>query len=90
MAGAAKDVVSQIGGQAELNKMNVLQRRALAESIGGVESLIGHPASMTHASIPKEEREKTKKNKAKNEGPGRGKRRKEDTEGQKCQRKGVR
>ena len=31
---------------------------ALAESLGGVESLIGHPASMTHASIPKEEREK--------------------------------
>jgi len=32
---------------------------ALAESLGGVESLIGHPASMTHAAIPKEEREKT-------------------------------
>lgn len=31
---------------------------ALAESLGGVESLIGHPASMTHASIPKEERMK--------------------------------
>lgn len=30
----------------------------LAESLGGVESLIGHPASMTHASIPKEERMK--------------------------------
>ncbi|HPI79099.1 MAG TPA: PLP-dependent transferase, partial [Cyclobacteriaceae bacterium] len=30
----------------------------LAESLGGVESLINHPASMTHASIPKEEREK--------------------------------
>lgn len=30
-----------------------------AESLGGVESLCGHPASMTHASIPKEEREKT-------------------------------
>ncbi len=29
---------------------------ALAESLGGVESLIGHPASMTHGSIPKEER----------------------------------
>lgn len=28
----------------------------LAESLGGVESLIGHPASMTHASIPKKER----------------------------------
>jgi cystathionine beta-lyase len=32
---------------------------ALAESLGGVESLIGHPASMTHAAIPKVEREKT-------------------------------
>lgn len=32
---------------------------SLAESLGGVESLIGHPASMTHASIPKEEREQT-------------------------------
>lgn len=31
---------------------------SLAESLGGVESLVGHPASMTHASIPKEEREK--------------------------------
>ncbi|QRM88546.1 cystathionine gamma-synthase [Lacinutrix sp. WUR7] len=31
----------------------------LAESLGGVESLAGHPASMTHASIPKEDREKT-------------------------------
>ena len=31
----------------------------LAESLGGVESLCGHPASMTHASIPKTEREKT-------------------------------
>ena len=31
----------------------------LAESLGGVESLIGHPASMTHAAIPKAEREVT-------------------------------
>lgn len=31
----------------------------LAESLGGVESLCGHPASMTHAAIPKTEREKT-------------------------------
>jgi cystathionine gamma-lyase len=31
---------------------------SLAESLGGVESLIGHPASMTHASIPKDVREK--------------------------------
>ena len=32
---------------------------SLAESLGGVESLIGHPVTMTHASIPKEEREKS-------------------------------
>lgn len=34
LAGAAADVVKQIGGKAELEKMNVLQRRALADSIG--------------------------------------------------------
>jgi len=39
-----------------VEKMKVF---TLAESLGGVESLVGHPASMTHASIPKEEREKT-------------------------------
>jgi cystathionine gamma-lyase len=32
---------------------------SLAESLGGVESLVGHPASMTHASIPRDERIKT-------------------------------
>lgn len=32
---------------------------SLAESLGGVESLIGHPASMTHAAIPAEERKKS-------------------------------
>ena len=32
---------------------------ALAESLGGVESLIGHPATMTHAAIPKDTREKS-------------------------------
>jgi len=36
-----------------------LQVFTLAESLGGVESLVGHPASMTHASIPKEERLKS-------------------------------
>jgi cystathionine beta-lyase len=40
---------------AVLNKLEVF---SLAESLGGVESLSGHPASMTHASIPKKEREK--------------------------------
>lgn len=36
--------------------MQTTQLFSLAESLGGVESLIGHPASMTHASIPREER----------------------------------
>ncbi len=36
-----------------LSKLNLF---TLAESLGGVESLCGHPASMTHASIPREER----------------------------------
>lgn len=38
-----------------LNNVKVF---TLAESLGGVESLICHPASMTHASVPKEERDK--------------------------------
>lgn len=39
-----------------VKKVNIF---SLAESLGGVESLMGHPATMTHASIPKEEREKS-------------------------------
>lgn len=38
--------------------MKSVELFSLAESLGGVESLINHPASMTHASIPKEERVK--------------------------------
>jgi cystathionine beta-lyase/cystathionine gamma-synthase len=38
--------------------MENLEIFTLAESLGGVESLCTHPASMTHASIPREEREK--------------------------------
>lgn len=38
-----------------LENFNVI---TLAESLGGVESLVNHPATMTHASIPQEEREK--------------------------------
>ena len=38
--------------------MEEFQVFSLAESLGGVESLCGHPASMTHASIPRAEREK--------------------------------
>lgn len=38
-----------------ISKLKVI---TLAESLGGVESLLCHPASMTHASVPKEERDK--------------------------------
>jgi cystathionine beta-lyase len=38
-----------------VSKLNIF---ALAESLGGVESLCGHPVTMTHAAIPKAEREK--------------------------------
>ncbi|QCX02114.1 cystathionine gamma-synthase [Aggregatimonas sangjinii] len=49
------------GGSYEdaINIAEKLRVFTLAESLGGVESLVGHPASMTHASIPKEEREKS-------------------------------
>ena len=39
--------------------MESVELFSLAESLGGVESLINHPASMTHASVPKEERIKS-------------------------------
>jgi len=42
-----------------INILEKLKIFTLAESLGGVESLSGHPASMTHASIPKVEREKS-------------------------------
>ena len=45
--------------QEAVHVMESLQVFSLGESLGGVESLCTHPASMTHASIPKEEREKT-------------------------------
>jgi cystathionine beta-lyase/cystathionine gamma-synthase len=41
------------------NLMESVELFSLAESLGGVESLINHPASMTHASVPKEERLKS-------------------------------
>ena len=66
----AKDQMFDFGGMVSFtikgnnydNAIKVLENLkvfTLAESLGGVESLSGHPASMTHASIPKEEREKT-------------------------------
>jgi cystathionine beta-lyase len=44
--------------EAALHVLKNTKLFSLAESLGGVESLIGHPATMTHASIPKEERVK--------------------------------
>lgn len=46
---------SLAGAIAVVEKLEIF---TLAESLGGVESLAGHPASMTHASIPKEARDK--------------------------------
>ncbi len=45
--------------QAARKLMSSTKLFSLAESLGGVESLINHPASMTHASIPREERIKS-------------------------------
>ncbi|MEK6644257.1 MAG: cystathionine gamma-synthase [Planctomycetota bacterium] len=46
------------GGEAAARKVaGQTKLFSLAESLGGVESLIGHPATMTHASMPKEQRE---------------------------------
>ncbi len=45
------------GSEAEVKRvLSSTHLFSLAESLGGVESLINHPASMTHASIPREER----------------------------------
>ena len=48
----------RLKGGAEAASRLVVRTRlfSLAESLGGVESLIGHPATMTHASIPAEVR----------------------------------
>lgn len=65
----AKEQMSDYGGMisfeladddmdAALSVLEGVEVFTLAESLGGVESLIEHPASMTHASIPAEEREK--------------------------------
>ena len=53
-------VVVDLGISSEEAKEFILKLKyfAMAESLGGVESLVCHPASMTHASVPKEVREK--------------------------------
>jgi cystathionine beta-lyase len=66
----AKEQMSDFGGMLSFtlkgddiedakNLMTRFKYFQLAESLGGVESLCGHPASMTHASIPREERIKS-------------------------------
>ena len=67
--GVAKKQMKDFGGMISFTLKDTLQETAfrmasslkvfsLAESLGGVESLVSHPASMTHASVPKEERER--------------------------------
>ena len=59
MRGFGGMVSSDFGSLEKAKKvLNNVKVFTLAESLGGVESLICHPASMTHASVPKEEREK--------------------------------
>ena len=66
----AKDQMSDFGGMISftlkgnrledaLKVVEKVEVFTLAESLGGVESLIGHPATMTHASIPKDIREES-------------------------------
>jgi len=52
-------IVLKGGVDAALKFLQPLQIFTLAESLGGVESLIEHPATMTHASIPAAVRAKT-------------------------------
>ena len=55
-------IVKPGGGRSALDRARNILRRchlfACAESLGGVESLIEHPAIMTHASIPQPQRER--------------------------------
>ena len=59
MSGFGGMVSADFGSLDKAKKvLNNVKIFILAESLGGVESLICHPASMTHATVPKEEREK--------------------------------
>jgi len=59
MSGFGGMISVDFGGLDNAKKMiGKLKVITLAESLGGVESLLCHPASMTHASVPKEERNK--------------------------------
>ncbi len=60
MSGGSGIVTLELAADLEATKdfVSGLELFALAESLGGIESLVDHPASMTHASIPRPEREK--------------------------------
>ncbi len=60
MSGGSGIVTLELDADLEATKdfVSGLELFALAESLGGIESLVDHPASMTHASIPRPEREK--------------------------------
>ena len=59
MSGGSGIVTLELDADLEATRIFVseLELFALAESLGGIESLVDHPASMTHASIPRAERE---------------------------------
>jgi len=59
MSGFSGIVSAEFNLSIELSKrlISSFQYFTLAESLGGIESLVNHPASMTHASIPKKERD---------------------------------
>ena len=61
MKGFGGMISFELKGELERAKRMISSTKlfSLAESLGGVESLIGHPASMTHGSIPREERLKS-------------------------------
>jgi cystathionine beta-lyase/cystathionine gamma-synthase len=57
MRGFGGMIAFELGSlEAARRLLNAVRLHALAESLGGVESLISHPASMTHASVPPERR----------------------------------
>ena len=60
MAGGASVVSLGVRGGLEAGRtpMNSVRLATLAVSMGGVETLMEHPASMTHASVPRADREK--------------------------------
>jgi cystathionine gamma-lyase len=57
-AGGMVTVVLRGGHEAAMKFAATTKLFSCAESLGGVESLVNHPAIMTHASVPKERRER--------------------------------